>query len=208
MLRNRNVSLNHKQGRTLTQTQTHCVRRSFPHGVSVYAPTKPFFPSSAVRYEVPMWPSQRQEGSLVQRVSKINYCWMFQTGGISPLTHIYIQSSSIIPVLGKRARAAVETCQLPFTSTEECWRVFTMLSVSAPDKSSQFINKIDGIAYHQFLLCVFPYKPLCQKHLRYLTRSYPLCPSPGLLRCFNIFPIQLSVALAGCALTLFRCVWE
>lgn len=32
-----------------------------------------------------------------------------------------------------------------------------MLSVSKPDKSSQFINKIDGVAYHQFLLCVFPY---------------------------------------------------
>lgn len=88
----------------------------------------------------------------------------------------------------KRERDVVETCQLPFTSTEECWRVFTMLSVSAPDKSSQFINKIDGITYHQILLCVFPYKPLCQKHPCYLTSSYPLCPSPGMLRCFNIIP--------------------
>lgn len=57
-----------------------------------------------------------------------------------------------------RENAAVETCRLPFAFAEECWQVFTMLSVSTPDKSSQFINKIDGIACRQFLLCVFPYK--------------------------------------------------
>lgn len=92
----------------------------------------------------------------------------------------------------EKERAAVETCQLPFTFTEECWQVFTMLSVSTPDKSPQFINKIDGISYHEFLLCVFPYRPYSQKHPRYLTSSYPLCPSPGMLRCFNIFHVQLS----------------
>lgn len=63
----------------------------------------------------------------------------------------------------KWERVLVETCQLPFTSTEECWRGFTMLSVSTADKSVQFINKIDDIAYHQFLLCVFPYKLRGQK---------------------------------------------
>lgn len=121
---------------------------------------------------------------------------MFEHNGIWPLTPIYVLSSSIISILGKSAReresrAAVETCQLPFTFTEECWRVFTMLSVSTPDKSSQFINKIDGVAYHQFLLCVFPYKLLLSKASalsHQLISSLSPLPSPGTLRCFNIFP--------------------
>lgn len=86
----------------------------------------------------------------------------------------------------------VETCQLPFTFTEECWPAFTMLSVSVPDKSSQYINEIDGISYHWFLLCVFPYRPYSPKHPCYLTISYPLCPGPDMLRCFNIFHTQSS----------------
>lgn len=52
---------------------------------------------------------------------------------------------------------AVETCRLPFTFTEECWQFLALLSVGGQDKSSVFINKIDGIAYQQFLFCVFPY---------------------------------------------------
>lgn len=47
-----------------------------------------------------------------------------------------------------------------------------MLSVSKPDKSSQFINKIDGVAYHQFLLCVFPIHPL--KSIRAISPAHIL----------------------------------
>lgn len=90
----------------------------------------------------------------------------------------------------KREKVAVETCQLPFTLAEECWQALTMLSVSAPDKSSQFINEIDGIAYQQFLYSVFSHAS-SQRHPYRLTSSYPLCPSPGLLRCFNIFLVLL-----------------
>lgn len=93
---------------------------------------------------------------------------------------------------GKKKSAAVETCQLPLTFTEECWQASTMLSVSMPDKSSQFINEIDGISYHWFLHCVFPYRPYSPKHPCYLTTSYPVCPSPDMLRCFNIFHMQSS----------------
>lgn len=47
-----------------------------------------------------------------------------------------------------------------------------MLSVSAPDKSSQFINEIDGIAYRQFLHSVFSHARL-QRHQRGLISSLP-----------------------------------
>lgn len=143
----------------------------------------------AVQCEVPMWLTHRKEGKLLKKGRKCNFVRCFSTKELDSCVHsfLFLHFSS-----GKRARAAVETCQLPFTFTEECWRVFTMLSVSTPDKSSQFINKIDGIAYHQFLLCVFPYKLLCQKHPYYLNSSYPLLSSSDVLRCFNIFLIQVS----------------
>lgn len=136
---------------------------------------------------------------------------MFEHKGIWPLTPVYILSSSIICILRKRqgerkergrASDSVKTCQLPFTFAEECWQVFTMLSDSTRDKSFKFINKIDGIACHRILLCVFPYKPLCQKHPRYLTTSHPLRPSPGMSRCFNTVPIQ-NQTTAGYSLRLF-----
>lgn len=75
---------------------------------------------------------------------------------------------------------------MSFTFTEECWQLLALLSVGGQDKSSVFINKIDGIAYHQFLFCVFPSRLYSAEHLLWLS-SYPLCPSPGTLRCFNIF---------------------
>lgn len=42
-----------------------------------------------------------------------------------------------------------------FTFTEECWQFLALLSVGGQDKSSVFINKIDSVAYHQFLFFVF-----------------------------------------------------
>lgn len=127
------------------------------------------------------WARKRRE-NVAKCVENVIF-WMLEQKGIWLM---YVLSSLIISS-GKRARVAVETCRLPFTFAEECWRVFTMLSVCVRDKSSRFINKIDGIAYHQFLLCVFPYKLLCQKHPHYLSSSYPLLSSPGVLGCLNTF---------------------
>lgn len=45
-------------------------------------------------------------------------------------------------------------------------------------------SKINGIAYHQFILCVFPCELHCWKHLKYLNSSHPLCPSPDLFSFF------------------------
>lgn len=90
---------------------------------------------------------------------------------------------------------------------KECWQVLTMLSVSAPDKSAQFINKIDGIAYRQFLLRVFPCKSRSQKHQKHpccLTSSYPVCQSPGMLKALNASCVQLSIRTTAGTIGVFH----
>lgn len=122
------------------------------------------------------------------------FSWLLQNTGMWPLTPNYVNPPSyqFWERLGAGGGGgggqdrAVETCRLPFTFTEECWQFLALLSVGGQDKSSVFINKIDSIAYHQFLFCVFPYRLYSAEHLLWL-RSFPLCPSPGTLRCFNIF---------------------
>ena len=72
--------------------------------------------------------------------------------GIWPPHLIYAPAFFIILILALRAK--VETCQPPFIFPEECWLLFKMLSVITQDKRFQFINKIDGTAYRQFLFFV------------------------------------------------------
>lgn len=147
------------------------------------------FHQDCIQYEnIPMWPSQREEGSV--SLKNVIFLAAWEQWNLTPDSNL--RWSPIISILrkivGKKQDRAVETCRLPFTFTEECWQFLALLSVGGQDKSSVFINKIDGIAYHQFLFCVFPYRLYSAEHLLWL-RSYPLCPSPGTLRCFNMFHI-------------------
>lgn len=174
------------------------------------------FHQDCIQYEnIPMWPSQREEGTLLQKKCVFKKCYF--PGSLRTVEFDPWFQFTMIPHhinsegdKGKKQDRAVETCRLPFTFAEECWQFLALLSVCGQDKSPVFINKIDDIAYHQFLFCVFPYRLYSAQHLLWL-RSYPLWPSPGTLRCFNIFHIGFQNAHSsrcGTALPRFIDIFE
>lgn len=180
-------------------TNTHSVRRSFPRFTQQQ--TCSFHQHCGQYEDLPMWLSRRDKAKLFQKVIFLD---VLSTAEFDPWIQFLFYPPSY-QVMGKRERPPqFKTCQLPFTFAKECWQVLTMLSVSAPDKSSQFINKIDGIAYRQFLLRVFPCKSRSQKHPRCLTNSYPVCQSPGMLKALNASCVQLSIHTTAGTIGVFH----
>lgn len=183
----RNVQLNckHSDGAIKPRVHTNTVWEDHFHGLHSNKPS-PFIANGSP-YEFPCdWAGGRWGNSL-DMCEKCNFLGGLDTMEFDPSLQFHVPDSSIRSTLDwegrEREKVAVRTCQLPFTFTEECWQALTMLSASVPDKSLQFINEIDGIAYRQLLHSVFSHAS-SQRHQCCLISSLP---SPGLLRCFNIF---------------------
>ena len=116
-----------------------------------------------------------------KRLVKTFYLWLISlpvkcagTTEFHLCTWFMLLHFSSFLILARRAK--VETCRLPFIFPEECWLLVKMLSVITQDKLFQFINKIDGTAYRQFLFFVFTDKFSCQKHPCYLANHNFLSP--------------------------------